>query len=85
MNDQGGSISLQVFNWKGQTSQSVFLTFALFYGEKTIRFLGNEIGGGGQDRREDPVQCRHSSGPTTMTSFEITNQLYNTLQEGLLD
>lgn len=55
MNDQGGSISLQVFNWKGQMSQSVFLTFALFYREKTIRFLGNEMGGSGQEGRPRPV------------------------------
>lgn len=44
MKDAGGSISLQIFNWKGQRSQSVFLTLALFSGKKTTRFLGTEMG-----------------------------------------
>lgn len=44
MKDGRDSISLQVFNWKRQRSQSVFLTFALFSGKKTTRFLGAEMG-----------------------------------------
>lgn len=51
MKDGRGSISLQVFNWKGQRSQSVFLTFALLSGKKTTRFLGAEMGRVGVRRK----------------------------------